>query len=357
MVTVSIIEPPVRNTGISSRISGRPQSTPTPSGPSILWPLQAIRSTPRSATSTGRCGTDWQASSTASAPTTVSPVGQLAHRVDGAEDVGGVGEREDLGALGQQTVEAVQVEPALVGDRHPAQGRAGAARQLLPRDEVGVVLHLGDEHLVARAQGEPRAGASPATGGGVGERVGREVQALGRVLGEHHLVVPRPDERRDGRPRPLVELGALLGQLVRAAVDRRVVPLVELPLGVEDDERLLRGGPGVEVHQRFPVTNGALEDREVGPDADQLLVRERLPRQLGRDLGREFGRDRSGGERRHTDGPSGQAWWSSRQTGSGRSPRPRGGRPARGRPPRRCGRRRRRGRSRAGCSAGCACSA
>jgi hypothetical protein len=68
-------------------------------------------------------------------------------------------------------------------------------------------------------------------------------------------------------------------------VDGRVVPLVELPLGVEDDERLLRRGPGVEVHQRFPVADGALEDREVGPDADQLLVRERLPRDLGRDLG------------------------------------------------------------------------
>jgi hypothetical protein len=87
-------------------------------------------------------------------------------------------------------------------------------------------------------------------------------------------------------------------------VDGGVVPLVELPLGVEDDERLLRGGSGVEVHQRFSAAHRALEDREVGPDADQLLVgkglSERLPRRLGRDL--------SGGERRHTDDPSGQAF-------------------------------------------------
>ena len=42
----------------------------------------------------------------------VRPVGELADGVDRAEHVGGVGEREHLGPLGQQTVEAVQVEPA-----------------------------------------------------------------------------------------------------------------------------------------------------------------------------------------------------------------------------------------------------
>ena len=46
MVTVSIIEPPVRNTGISSSSSGRPQSTPMPSGPNILCPEKARKSTP-----------------------------------------------------------------------------------------------------------------------------------------------------------------------------------------------------------------------------------------------------------------------------------------------------------------------
>ena len=41
MVTVSIIEPPVRNGGIASSSSARPHSTPMPVGPSILWPEKA----------------------------------------------------------------------------------------------------------------------------------------------------------------------------------------------------------------------------------------------------------------------------------------------------------------------------
>ena len=51
---------------------------------------------------------------------------------------------------------AVEVEPTLVGDPDPAQGGAGAAGELLPRHEVGVVLHLGDEDLVALTEVEPR---------------------------------------------------------------------------------------------------------------------------------------------------------------------------------------------------------
>ncbi|CFE39095.1 Uncharacterised protein [Mycobacterium tuberculosis] len=68
MVTVSIIEPPVRNGGICASSSRRPYSTPIPLGPSILCPENAAKSTPSSCRSTGWCGTDWQASSTVSAP-------------------------------------------------------------------------------------------------------------------------------------------------------------------------------------------------------------------------------------------------------------------------------------------------
>ena len=45
MVTVSIIDPPVRNGGIAASRSRRPYSTPMPVGPSILWPENAAKST------------------------------------------------------------------------------------------------------------------------------------------------------------------------------------------------------------------------------------------------------------------------------------------------------------------------
>ncbi len=71
-MTIAIIEPPALNGGIASRTSVRPQRQPTPVGPSILCPENAIRSTSSARTSTGMCGTDWQASSTTSAPTSLA---------------------------------------------------------------------------------------------------------------------------------------------------------------------------------------------------------------------------------------------------------------------------------------------
>ena len=78
--------------------------------------------------------------------------GDRLERVDGAQDVGLVGERDDLGPLVEQLAEVGQVEAALVGDTEPAQRGAGAAAELLPRHQVGVVLHLGDDDLVAGAE-------------------------------------------------------------------------------------------------------------------------------------------------------------------------------------------------------------
>ena len=70
--TVSIIEPPVRKGGIAFSSSPRPYSTPIPLGPSILCPENAAKSTPSAWRSTGWCGTDWQTSSTVSAPMTLA---------------------------------------------------------------------------------------------------------------------------------------------------------------------------------------------------------------------------------------------------------------------------------------------
>ena len=99
----------------------------------------------------------------------------------------------DLGALGEQP----PVEPAASRSSRPSsvtptQRSVAPVRrgQLLPRHEVGVVLHLGDEDLVARPEVEPR--VLGLAGDRVGERVGHEVERLGGVLGEHHLVVGAP---------------------------------------------------------------------------------------------------------------------------------------------------------------------
>ena len=66
--------------------SRRPHSAPIPVGPHILCPVNASRSTPSAVTSVGRCGTDCDASSSTSAPTsraraTIRSVGLIVPRM------------------------------------------------------------------------------------------------------------------------------------------------------------------------------------------------------------------------------------------------------------------------------------
>ena len=196
----------------------------------------------------------------------------------------------------------------------------------LPRHDVGVVLHLGDDDLVARAAGPRRAAVGP------GDDVGDQVERLGGVLGEDDLgAVGGVDERGDLVARALVQRGRLLGEHVDAAVHVGVVPRVVVVDRVEDLPRLLRGRGVVEVDQRLsPWTSRS---------------------RTGKSL-RTFSTSRAGAVERHG---------SCRVRRLGQELLVALGleacRRAPGRPPRRSGRRRRRARSRAGCSAGSGCSA
>mmetsp|Transcript_22211 Transcript_22211/g.40875 ORF Transcript_22211/g.40875 Transcript_22211/m.40875 type:complete len:211 (+) Transcript_22211:654-1286(+) len=67
-VTTLIISPPPFQGGIALNTSSRPHKKPIPVGPHILCPEATKKSTPSSWTSTGMCGTDWQASSRTRAP-------------------------------------------------------------------------------------------------------------------------------------------------------------------------------------------------------------------------------------------------------------------------------------------------
>ncbi len=240
-VTLSIMLPPPRNGGIASSSSMRPHSTPMPDGPHILWPEKATKSAPHACTSVALCGTYWQASTTASAPAAWAAAQSSATGVMRAEHVGHGGEREHLGAV-EELVEVGEVELAVGGERHPADLDAALVAQHLPRHDVGVVLHVGEHDDVALAE----VGAAP--------RAGDEVDRLGGVLGEDHLVgARRVDQPGDGTPGALVGLGRLAGESVGAAVDGRVGGLEELGHGVDDLARLLRRVPRVEVHERCAV--------------------------------------------------------------------------------------------------------
>ncbi len=79
----------------------------------------------------------------------------------------------------------------VVRDAVPAQRRAGTARKFLPRHEIRVMLEFGDHDLVT--------GAERMRETIVAEDVRHQVERLGGVLGEHHLVGVDTDERRRWR--------------------------------------------------------------------------------------------------------------------------------------------------------------
>lgn len=111
-------------------------------------------------------------------------------------------------------LQRIQVDAAIVGDAVPAQRSAGPAGQLLPRNQVRVMLQLGGDDDIT--------GSDRALEARVAQYVGHQVDGFGGVLGEHQLVGVGAHERGDIGAALLVGVGGLLHQLVRAAMDRAV---------------------------------------------------------------------------------------------------------------------------------------
>src|SRR5256885_8492165 len=84
------------------------------------------------------------------------PSGARAHfgdRVDRAQHVRDVRERHDTRAPGQQALDRLEVERAVLPEGNRLQNRTAVPRRQLPRNDVRVVFELRDQHLIARPQG------------------------------------------------------------------------------------------------------------------------------------------------------------------------------------------------------------
>ncbi len=154
----------------------------------------------------------------------------------------------------------VQIEAPVVGHAEPTQRGPRAAGDLLPRDEIGVMLHLRDEDLVARTQYEP-GGATVRCG--VHEGIGDQIQGLRGVAREDHLCGGPSHETGHDRTRALVGVSGLLRELVCAAMHGSVVLLIEVPFGIDHLARLLGGRTGIEVDQAPVAAHRAFQDREI----------------------------------------------------------------------------------------------
>ena len=172
-------------------------------------------------------------------------------------DVRLVRQCHDLRLLAE--LQAVQVDAAVLSGAEPLQGCARATCQLLPGHEVGVVLQLGYDDLVAF-------GDLKFAGPGIPQDESHLVERLGGVLREGDLLIRRANEGRDGLAGALISVGGLLRDLVGTAVDRGVVLGEEVALRVQHLQGALRGRPGIEVDQRLAVPNGAGKDGEILSD-------------------------------------------------------------------------------------------
>ena len=143
----------------------------------------------------------------------------------------------------------------MVVDRQIAQLEAQLLGEDEPGNEVGVVLHLGEQDRVPL----PEMVAPP--------RLCDQVERLGGVLGEDDLAPGhrRADEAADLGPGLGEQPVGLLGDGVEAAMDVGIARLVVRIHRLEDGAGLLRRGRGVQIDQAGALT-GTVEDRKVGPE-------------------------------------------------------------------------------------------
>ena len=165
----------------------------------------------------------------------VHELAEVLDRVLNAQDVRDLTHGQDLGLGAHLGKNFLGGELAGLGGVEVDELGAGLTADLLPRNQVGVVLHDGDDDLVARFEDRGR------------KALGDQVERLARVAGEDDLVgLGGADDVGDLLTHLCDGLGGLDGQRVQAAQGVGVHALVEVTLGVEHAGGALRGGRAIE---------------------------------------------------------------------------------------------------------------
>ena len=184
----------------------------------------------------------------------MSKLNDFAQRVHRAQGIRHMGHGHDACARRQQLFECVELELAGVVDGRHAEVRAFFFTEHLPRDNVGVMLHGGDEHLVAFAH--------------VGAAVclGDEIDGLGCAANKDDFVgVGSLDKAPYRLPRLVVCLGGTYAQRMHTAMDVGIVVLVITHEGVDHRARLLRSGCAIQIDQLVAV-DLLVKDGEIALD-------------------------------------------------------------------------------------------
>src|SRR4029079_8400558 len=140
-------------------------------------------------------------------------------------------ECDDARAVGHQRAKTIQIDSSVRRQLADEELRATLDGELLPGDEIGVMLERGDNDLVVASDIR----SSP--------RRCNEVDGLGGAAREDQAIaVGDSEEFRDSVSRALIAIGCCNRQRIRAAMGICVARLVELAYCIENDLRLLRCG-------------------------------------------------------------------------------------------------------------------
>ena len=188
---------------------------------------------------------------------------------DGTGHVGHVGKRNQS-SVRRDDGESLQVDPAVGRQIEPRELGTRALTQLLPRNDVRVMLGAGAHDAIARPHAQiGRLGASHALRC-VSHGESHQVDRLGRVLRPHDFVGGDAHERGKGAPSAFKSVGRLITEEMRTAVDRAVTAAVEVGLGVDDARGLLGGRRRVEVRNRSAAAPDASQNRKIRTNRVEL---------------------------------------------------------------------------------------
>jgi hypothetical protein len=178
----------------------------------------------------------------------------------GSQRIGHLGDGDDLGPGRQQLLEFLDEKVAILIDGRPLEHDTVPLAVEMPGHDVGVMLHDGEHHFVARLQHHAAIALR------------HEVDGLGGVAGENDLLHRgRVEEAPDTLARILESLGRGVGEEVQAAVDVGIFFRVGLGHRIEHGLRLLRRGRIVEIDQLLAI-DLTREDGEVRADGLHVIT-------------------------------------------------------------------------------------
>ena len=183
------------------------------------------------------------------------------HRNDRAEHVRHVRDGDELRAGVESRLEGLDVERAVLAHLHPLQHRALALAQEVPGHHVGMMLHDGEDDLVAFP--DPLKA----------DAVRHEIDRFGRRTSEDDLVLARGvQEDTDAFASVLKAFRRGVRKIVQPAMDVRIFGLVCLAHPVQHLDRLLGRGAVVEINKRFAVYRQR-QGRKVGAQTLDVIGR------------------------------------------------------------------------------------